>query len=127
MLLTRIFLTVASILAGLSVAAGAFASHALKERLTERSLASFETAARYQMYHALALFLVAVLLSRAESAPSTLTVAGYAFIGGIALFSGSLYALSLTEIKWLGAITPLGGVAFLVGWGCVAIAAWSFK
>lgn len=127
MLLTRIFLTIAAILAGLAVAAGAFASHALKERLTERALEIFETAARYQMYHALALFLVAVLLSRADHVPPTLSVAGYAFIAGIAIFSGSLYALSLTGIKWLGAITPLGGVAFLVGWGCVAIAAWSFK
>lgn len=127
MLLTRVFLTIAAMLAGLSVAAGAFASHALKERLTERALEIFETAARYQMYHALALFLVAVLLSRAERMPPTLTVAGYAFIAGIALFSGSLYALSFTGIKWLGAITPLGGVAFLVGWGCLAIAAWSFK
>jgi uncharacterized membrane protein YgdD (TMEM256/DUF423 family) len=127
MLLTRIFLTIAAILAGLAVAAGAFASHALKERLTERALEIFETAARYQMYHALALFLVAVLLSQVESVPPTLAIAGYAFIVGIAIFSGSLYVLSLTGIKWLGAITPLGGAAFLVGWGCVAIAAWSFK
>ncbi|MBW4690184.1 MAG: DUF423 domain-containing protein [Lyngbya sp. HA4199-MV5] len=127
MLLTRVFLTVAAILAGLAVAAGAFASHALKERLTDRALEIFETAARYQMYHALALFLVAVLLSRAENVPPTLSVAGYAFIAGIAIFSGSLYALSLTGIKWLGAITPLGGAAFLLGWGCVAIAAWRLQ
>ncbi|MBW4471087.1 MAG: DUF423 domain-containing protein [Stenomitos rutilans HA7619-LM2] len=127
MLLTRVFLTIAAVLAGLAVAAGAFASHALKERLTERALDIFETAARYQMYHALALFLVAVLLSRAESAPTTLSVAGYAFIAGTAIFSGSLYALSLTGIKWLGAITPLGGTAFLVGWGCIALAAWSLQ
>ena len=127
MLLTRLFLTVAAILAGLAVAAGAFASHALKERLTERALEIFETAARYQMYHALALFLVAILLSRTETIAPILSIAGYAFIAGITIFSGSLYALSLTDIKWLGAITPLGGVAFLVGWGCVAIAAWSFK
>lgn len=127
MLLTRVFLTVAATLAGLAVAAGAFASHALKDRLTERALEIFETAARYQMYHALALFLVAVLLSRLESVPPTLAVAGYAFIAGIALFSGSLYALSFTGINWLGAVTPLGGAAFLLGWGCVAIAAWSFK
>ncbi len=127
MLLTRLFLTVAAILAGLAVAAGAFASHALKERLTERALEIFETAARYQMYHALALFLVAILLSRADTIAPTLSIAGYAFMTGITIFSGSLYALSLTDIKWLGAITPLGGVAFLVGWGCVAIAAWSFK
>jgi uncharacterized membrane protein YgdD (TMEM256/DUF423 family) len=127
MLLTRFFLTVAALLAGLAVATGAFASHALKERLTERALEIFETAARYQMYHALALFLVALLLSRAETIAPTLNIAGYAFIAGITLFSGSLYALSLTDTKWLGAITPLGGLAFLVGWGCVAIAAWSFK
>ena len=127
MLLTRLFLTAAAILAGLAVAAGAFASHALKERLTERALEIFETAARYQMYHALALFLVAILLSRTETIAPTLSIAGYAFIAGITIFSGSLYALSLTDIKWLGAITPLGGAAFLVGWGCVAIAAWSFK
>ena len=127
MLLTRLFLTIAAILAGLAVAAGAFASHALKEHLTERALEIFETAARYQMYHALALFLVAILLSRTETIAPTLSIAGYAFIAGITIFSGSLYALSLTDIKWLGAITPLGGVAFLVGWGCVAIAAWSFK
>ncbi|HEY9882085.1 MAG TPA: DUF423 domain-containing protein [Thermosynechococcaceae cyanobacterium] len=125
--MTRLFLTVAAILAGLAVAAGAFASHALKERLTERALEIFETAARYQMYHALALFLVAILLSRTETIAPTLSIAGYAFIAGITIFSGSLYALSLTDIKWLGVITPLGGVAFLVGWGCVAIAAWSFK
>ncbi|XGV95003.1 MAG: DUF423 domain-containing protein [Leptolyngbya sp. BL-A-14] len=127
MLLTRVFLTLAAILAGLAVAAGAFASHALKERLTERALEIFETAARYQMYHALALFLAAVLLSRADNGSLPLSVAGYAFIAGIALFSGSLYALSLTGIKWLGAITPLGGAAFLLGWGCVAIAAWNLK
>lgn len=127
MLLTRVFLTIAAVLAGLAVAAGAFASHALKERLTERALEIFETAARYQMYHALALLLVAVLLSRTESAPVALAVAGYAFVAGIAIFSGSLYALSLTGIKWLGAITPLGGAAFLLGWACVAIAAWNLK
>ncbi len=126
-MLFRLLLTAAAILAGLSVAAGAFASHALKERLTERALEIFETGARYQMYHALALFLVAVLLTRTASVPPTLPAAGFAFLLGIALFSGSLYALSLTGIKWLGAIAPLGGAAFLVGWGCVAIAAWSIK
>ena len=126
-MMTQIFLCIASILGGLSVAAGAFASHALKEKLTERATEIFETASRYQMYHALALLLVALLLSRAEAAQSTLVAAGYAFIIGVVLFSGSLYALSLTGVKWLGAITPLGGVAFIVGWGCLAVAAFSFK
>lgn len=127
MMITRIFLAIAAILAGLSVAAGAFASHALKEKLTERALEIFETGAKYQMYHALALLLVALLLSRAETAQTSLIVAGSAFVVGIAIFSGSLYGLSLSGIKWLGAITPLGGVAFLVGWGCLAISAWGFK
>lgn len=123
----RIFIAIAAILGGLSVAAGAFASHALKEKLAERALEIFETGARYQMYHALALLLVALLLTRAEASPTPLIASGWAFVVGVALFSGSLYALSLSGIKWLGAITPLGGVAFMVGWGCLAIAAWSFK
>ena len=125
--MTRIFMGVAAILAGLSVAAGAFASHALREKLSERALQVFETAARYQMYHAIALLLVALLLSRSEFPQPSLVAAGWAFIIGIAIFSGSLYALSLTDIKLLGAITPLGGVAFLAGWGCLAIAALRFK
>ncbi len=125
--MTRIFLVIASVLAGLSVAAGAFASHALREKLAERALQIFETGARYQMYHALALIAVAILLGRSEAPQTLLAIAGSAFVLGIAIFSGSLYALSLSGIKWLGAITPLGGVAFLVGWGCLAIAAWGFK
>ncbi|GAB4207255.1 MAG: DUF423 domain-containing protein [Coleofasciculaceae cyanobacterium] len=125
--MTRIFIAIAAVLAGIAVASGAFASHALKEKLTERALDIFETGARYQMYHALALLMVALLLSRAEAAQTPLIASGSAFIVGIALFSGSLYALSLSGIKWLGAITPLGGVAFIIGWGCLAIAALSFK
>ncbi len=131
--MTRIFLAIAAILGGLAVAAGAFASHALKEKLTERALEIFETGARYQMYHALPLLLVALLCNSGlqtlpyEAPPPTLVTAGISFIVGVVIFSGSLYALSLTGIKWLGAITPLGGAAFLVGWGCLAVAAWSFK
>ncbi|MBD1833854.1 DUF423 domain-containing protein [Funiculus sociatus] len=125
--MTRIFLSIAAILGATSVAFGAFAAHALREKLTERATEIFETGARYQMYHALALLLVALLLSRAEAAQSSLVAAGYAFIVGVALFSGSLYALSLTGVKWLGAITPLGGVAFIVGWVCLFVAALSFK
>lgn len=125
--MARIFISVAAILGGLSVAAGGFASHALKEKLSERALEIFETAARYQMYHSLALLLVALLLMRAEFPVPTLIVTGWLFIVGIAIFSGSLYALSLTGVKLLGAITPLGGAAFIAGWGTLAIAAWSVK
>lgn len=125
--MSRIFLAIAAIFGGLSVGAGAFATHALRERLSERSLEIFETAARYQMYHALALILVALLISREEFPLPILVVAGWSFIIGICIFSGSLYALSLTNIKVLGAITPLGGAAFIAGWGALAIAAFTFK
>ncbi|XZN89347.1 MAG: DUF423 domain-containing protein [Microcoleus sp.] len=127
LILTRIFLATAALFGGLSVAGGAFASHALKDKLSDRSLEIFETGARYQMYHALALLLVALILSRAEASQTFLAVSGWAFIVGTVIFSGSLYALSLTNIKLLGAITPLGGVAYIVGWVCLAIAGWNFK
>lgn len=125
--MTQIFLSLAAILGGLSVAAGAFASHALRERISERSLEIFETGARYQMYHALALLVVALLLNRIESPPPSLLASGWLFVIGIAIFSGSLYALSLSGIKYLGAITPLGGAAFIAGWGALAFASWSIK
>ncbi|MBW4608435.1 MAG: DUF423 domain-containing protein [Hassallia sp. WJT32-NPBG1] len=126
--MTQIFLSIGAILGGLSVAGGAFASHALREKISERSLEIFETAARYQMYHALALLLVALLLSiYQQSPPPTLLASGWLFIIGITLFSGSLYALSLTNVKILGAIAPLGGAAFIAGWGALAFAAWSLK
>ena len=126
--MTKFFISIAAIMAGLSVASGAFASHALKARLSQQALDIWETGSKYQMYHALALLMVGLLLSRNDEVSSTLlNTASWAFIVGIVLFSGSLYALSLSNIKWLGAITPLGGVAFLVGWCCLAIAVWSFK
>jgi uncharacterized membrane protein YgdD (TMEM256/DUF423 family) len=123
----RIFLLIGSILAGLSVAGGAFASHALKDKLSDRALEIFETGTRYQMYHGLALLLVALFLTRLETPSLAMIIAGSAFIIGIFIFSGSLYALSLTGIKWLGAIAPLGGAAFLIGWTSLAIAAWEIK
>lgn len=125
--MTRIFLMIASALGGISVILGAFATHSLKDTLSERALEIWETGTKYQMYHALALILVALLLSRLSTESTALVVAGYAFIIGVLLFSGSLYALSLSGIKWLGAITPLGGVAFIIGWSCLALAAWEFK
>ncbi len=121
--MAQIFLSLAAILAGLAVAAGAFASHALREKISERALEIFETGARYQMYHALAILLVAVLLITLESPPSSLVVSAWLFTIGIAIFSGSLYALSLTGIKYLGAITPIGGAAFIAGWCVLAFAA----
>ncbi len=108
-------------LAGLAVAAGAFGAHALRAQLSIADLATFDTAARYQMYHALAL--VAVGLLDRQRGDRRLTLAGWAFLAGIVLFSGSLYGLTLTGIRGLGAITPLGGLGFLAGWGLVGWAA----
>jgi len=127
MLVARWFLGLGALLGGLAVGLGAFASHGLREQLSDRALAIFETGVRYQMYHALALLLVGLWLSRAEAGRSLLTGAGIAYLIGILIFSGSLYVLSLTNIKVLGAITPLGGVAFIAGWGLLAIAAFTFK
>ncbi|MBE9075730.1 DUF423 domain-containing protein [Romeria aff. gracilis LEGE 07310] len=122
----RLFIAIAALLGATGVAGGAFAAHALKSQLSEKALSTFETGIRYQMYHALALLLVALLLSRSPDSP-WLTATGWSFIIGIAIFSGSLYALSLSGIRWLGAITPLGGAAFILGWILLAIASPSFK
>lgn len=123
----QIFLSIAALLGGTSVAAGAFAAHALKTRLTESALEIFQTAARYQMYHALALLIVVLLLSRTPEPQTLLTASGIAFIVGVLIFSGSLYALSLSNIKVLGAVAPIGGLALIIGWGCLAIAGLSYK
>jgi uncharacterized membrane protein YgdD (TMEM256/DUF423 family) len=119
----QLFLAIAAILGGLAVAAGAFASHALQNQLTERAIAVFNTGVRYQMYHALALLIVAMLVGTAKSTLPWLTAAGWCFIAGVVLFSGSLYLISLAGIKAVGPVTPIGGVAFLAGWVCLAIAA----
>lgn len=117
----RIFFAVGAVSAFVAVAAGAFGAHSLKNSLSQEMLVIFETAARYQMYHAFALIATAWALSRFPS--QVVTTAGWLFVVGTILFSGSLYALSLTETRWLGAITPLGGLAFLAGWLCLAFAA----
>lgn len=101
----------------LSVALGAFAAHGLKGTLDEKYLAIFHTGVTYQFYHTLALGLVIVFWEKSER--KFLKCAAMFFIAGIVIFSGSLYALALTQIDWLGAITPLGGLSFLAGWGCL--------
>jgi uncharacterized membrane protein YgdD (TMEM256/DUF423 family) len=110
-------------LALLAVLSGAFAAHGLKTMLDTHQLALFETAARYQMYHALALLVVGILASIQQFSRPLLKLAAFAFILGIFLFCGSLYVLALSGITWLGAITPLGGTAFLAGWLAMMIAA----
>ncbi|WP_413174457.1 DUF423 domain-containing protein [Anabaena azotica] len=125
--MTQIFFTIAAIFGGLSVAAGAFGAHALREKVSERMLEIFDTGARYQMYHALALLLVAILISRLETPPATLFISGWLFIIGVTIFSGSLYVISLTGIKSLGAIAPLGGLSLMAGWAALAITAATIK
>src|ERR1700704_4222589 len=117
------FLLAGAVAGFVGVAFGAFGAHGLRGRLSPDMLAVFETGVRYQMYHALALMLTAVILmtGRLESGRA-LTVAGWSFIAGIVLFSGSLYLLAVTGVTMLGAITPLGGIAFLLGWACLALA-----
>lgn len=115
-------------LAGLGVAVGAFGAHGLQGRVTPEMLAVFEVGVRYQMYHALALVLLGLFAGRGPSpvpieVPPGVGPAVYLFLAGIVLFSGSLYALVLTGTRWLGAITPFGGLSFLAGWVMFARAA----
>ena len=120
----RIFFIIGSGLAGMAVATGAFGAHGLQKIVTPERLDTWEKAVRYQIYHALALLLLAWALTHWPEQAKLLTIGGWLFLAGVVLFSGSLYLLVLSEIKWLGAITPLGGVAFVAGWLCLLIAAW---
>lgn len=105
----------------LGVALGAFGAHALKASLAPEALATFEVGVRYQMYHALALLGVAWACARWPG--PLVNASGWLFIAGIVVFSGSLYALSLSGVRWLGAVTPIGGLGLLAGWLCLAWAA----
>jgi len=120
--LDRLFFALGALAAFVAVALGAFAAHGLKARLDATMLATFETGVRYHLYHALGLLAVAWAATRWPGV--AVNASGWLFIAGIVLFSGSLYALSLTGVRWLGAITPFGGLAFLAGWACLAWAAW---
>ena len=110
----RAWLLLAAVNGLLAVAAGAFAAHALQPRLDARALQVFETGARYQMYHALAIAVAAFGMRDAAARPAQLAAA--LFLAGIVLFCGSLYLLAFTGARWLGAVTPFGGMAFLLGW-----------
>ena len=117
----RVFFGLGAVSAMLAVGAGAFGAHALRARISPEHLAIFETGARYQIYHALALLAVAWAASRW---PGSLPVfAGWLFVLGSTLFSGSLYILALTGVRWWGAVTPIGGLAFLAGWLCLVLTA----
>jgi len=121
----RIFAVLGALSGFIAVGAGAFGAHGLKAIVTPDLLAVFETGVRYQMVHALALFAVAWTIDRW---PGRAAIAsGWCFVAGTAIFSGSLYLLTLTGVRGLGAITPVGGVLFLVGWILLALAAWRGK
>ena len=117
----RIFLFLGALSAFMGVAAGAFGAHGLRGRISTEMLAIFEVGVRYQMYHAFALIITAWVQTKWPS--SMAVAAGWCFAVGTVVFSGSLYGLSLNGTRWLGAVTPVGGVAFLAGWLLLALAA----
>lgn len=119
--MARWWLLIGSVAGFLGVAGGAFGAHALKARLSEAMLANFETGTRYLLAHAVALLVVGVLASR-EGAPS-LAAVGWSFTVGMTIFTGTLWVMALTNMRWLGAITPIGGTALIVGWVLLAVAA----
>jgi len=125
------FLKTAALLGALSVILGAFAAHGLKNMISERSVATFETAVRYQFYHVFALFIVAIIYK--ENRSGLVVWSGWFFILGILLFSGSLYGLTIVQgmvlpgYKWLGPVTPIGGAAFITGWILLFLSFWRSK
>ena len=121
--MAKLFITLASLSGMLAVAFGAFGAHALKDRLDDYALGVFETAVQYHFYHSLALLAVGVIALQQPQA-ALLRSSGWLFLLGIVVFSGSLYLLSMTGMRWLGAVTPLGGLSFIAGWACLAAAGW---
>jgi uncharacterized membrane protein YgdD (TMEM256/DUF423 family) len=121
--MAKLFITLASLSGMLAVMFGAFGAHALRARLDDYAMGVFQTAVQYHFYHSLALLAVGVV---ALSQPQTVLLrsSGWLFLLGILIFSGSLYLLSITGVRWLGAVTPLGGLAFIGGWACLAASAW---
>ena len=119
----RRFMLLGSVMAGLAVAAGAFGAHMLKGILDPAMLAVYDTATRYQLYHATAIVLTGLAARACDDA--RLAVAGWLFTAGIVLFCGSLYVVALFGIRWIGAITPVGGVALMIGWSLLGWRAWT--
>lgn len=119
--MAKFALVAASFSGLLSVVFGAFGAHALKARLSAESLSAFQTGVSYQMYHALALLLVGVLMLQIRDS-AALEWSAWFFVAGTVLFSGSLYLLATTSMRWLGPVTPLGGLCFILGWAFLAYA-----
>jgi uncharacterized membrane protein YgdD (TMEM256/DUF423 family) len=121
--MARWYISLAAVSGLLAVALGAFGAHALKAHLDETALAVYQTAVQYHFYHSLALLAVGLFCLWLPQS-RLLLASGMAFVVGLLVFCGSLYILSFTGIRWLGAITPLGGLAFMLGWACLALASW---
>ena len=119
MITGRHIVVLGAVLAGVAVASGAFGAHMLKPRLSEHMLEVFETGVRYHMFHALALLFSGLAFIQWET--KIFQKAALAFVAGILFFSGSLYLLALSGTRWLGAVTPLGGLCFMTGWACLAL------
>jgi uncharacterized membrane protein YgdD (TMEM256/DUF423 family) len=124
-MMSKIFIILGSLNAFLAVALGAFGAHGLQSKLNEQMLATYQTGVKYHMMHALGLILIGII-SRWTSDSLLINWSGWFTCAGIVLFSGSLYLLSISGIRWLGAITPLGGLSFLAGWILMAIAAFKY-
>lgn len=120
----RTFFVLASFLGGFSVALGAFGAHALRDRIEAGLLANYQTGVTYMFFHALALFAVVLAVGRWPNTSNLAVWAGWLFVVGIVFFSGSLFLMAFTGQRWLGAITPIGGVAFLVGWALLIVTGW---
>lgn len=120
----RTFFVLASLLGGFSVALGAFGAHALRDRIEAGLLANYQTGVTYMFFHALALFAVVLAVGRWPNTSNLAVWAGWLFVVGIVFFSGSLFLMAFTGQRWLGAITPIGGVAFLVGWALLIVTGW---
>jgi uncharacterized membrane protein YgdD (TMEM256/DUF423 family) len=121
--MAKVFITLASFSGMLAVAFGAFGAHALKNRLDDYAMGVFQTAVQYHFYHSLALLAVGVIALNYPHV-ALLRSSGWLFTLGIVVFSGSLYLLSFSGLRWLGAVTPIGGLAFIAGWACLAAASW---
>lgn len=118
----KLLIVLAAVMSAIGVAAGAFGAHGLADSLTAARLTVYETAVKYHLVHSLAMLATGVLGAAVPAVQ--IATPGYLFVSGIFLFSGSLYLLVLTDASWLGMVTPLGGVAFILGWGFLALSAW---
>ena len=122
--MAKFFITLASLSGMLAVVLGAFGAHALKDRLDEYALGIFETAVQYHFYHSFRTTGGTGVIALSQPQTAMLKSSGWLFLLGIVVFCGSLYLLSVTGVRWLGAITPLGGLAFIGGWACLAATGW---